>query len=860
MNQERWQQVWDIFESTLRQTPETRRAFVDRACGVDEKLRRAVFEMLAADGETGFFLDQPLVRVSGADDPTSEDRSGALPAGTVIGPYRLGRCIGEGGMGTVYLAARADDAFQRRMVIKLVRQGLESEAFLERLRTERQILAGLDHPCIARLYDGGSIDDGSPYFVLEYVDGLPIDLYCQENQLSIDERLSLFRKVCEAVHYAHQNLVVHCDLKPSNILVLPDGSPKLVDFGIAKLLNPEIAIPARPSTASSQRLLTPNFASREQILGQQITTASDVYSLGVLLYKLLTDRLPYQLSGRPQHEIRKILTESELLAPSIAVTRSPITEKHAEAIEVTAGSRGLPPIPKLRRQLAGDLDAIILKALHSAPLRRYSSAGQLASDLERYQSGRPVTARVGGWRYRVGKFVRRNRGAVMAAVASVVLVLGFAMAMAFLARHVTFERDQARRERDGKTQVVELVRELFRLSNPYYAASGGELTVVQALERSVPVLLAGLPEQPDVRADLLHTSGSILTVFGLYDEAHIQLSEALEIRRRLHGDQHSEVVASLHALAAVEKEQGNLDRAEELARRAVATASELVGEHHPDLAAPLNELVSILCYRSEYDAAEQPAEELLRLVDDLPVSWDQRITAREHLARIRSAQGDYPEAVRLNREGVALRRKRYGESHPTLIPTLSNLGRNLRRSSHLDAAVRTYEEALSLQRTHFGEDDPILLNNLAGVYYAQGKMADAESLYHQARQAQVDDAGPEHWLVYVFELRIARTRIYQGEPAAAESELRRLLKRWQPLLGEHWRIAEGQGFLGESLSVQGRCFEAEPLLVKSFEQLLEKSSQSAREDGFERLRQHLERCDKEEQVSHFAAQLAAASG
>jgi len=859
-----WELVCELFEEAIARRPEERQAFLNARCGQEGKLRRTVEELLAADLEDDTFLDQGLVDLpfvqgtSAKSDPTVA-LPGLLEGNTRIGPYRILRRIGQGGMSIVYLAVRADDSFNRRVVVKLVRPDMESDSIFERLRTERQILASLKHPWIARLYDGGTTEDGLPYFVLEYIEGLPLDKYCEQNRLTIDERLTLMCKVCAAVHYAHQNLVVHRDLKPSNILVTAEGEPKLLDFGIAKMLNPELAATGLEPTVTWHRVLTPNYASPEQIHGQLITTGSDVYALGVLLYKVLTGRLPHSFAGRSMHEIAQILTETEPLPPSLALTR-PDEENRENRWQVSstgADAQNEPSAVDLRRRLAGDLDAIVLKALRCVPRQRYGSVEQLADDIERYQCGRPVKARRGSWTYYAGKFIHRNRQAAAALGAVALLLFGFVVAMGFQTSRVAFERDQARLERDKKGEVLTLVLELFQLSNPY-VMPGEELTVREALERSVPVLKDGLREQPDVRAELLHTSGSILDVLGVYDVAEEQLTEALEIRQRLYGEEHPDVVETSSALASVYKEQGEFDRAEELARWAVAVSRRQTEDGSPT-AESLNGLVSVLCYRSAYEAAEELAKEALALTQELPERSIQRISALGHLARVKSTLGNYSEAVRLNREALARRRAHFGEKHPGQIATLVNLGVNLRRMEELAAAERAYAEALALWRDNFSEAnvDFTLLHNIGRVRYARGNFADAEAIYREARDAALK-IHPQHPMIFLFDLRIASTWIHRDAAAEAEDTLRRLLESWRGKLGEGWRGDEAIGILGESVSVQGRCAEAEPLLVGSFEQLLKKAKVWAQQEGLGRLRAHFERCDDPQGTARFEAMLEAA--
>ena len=866
MNAARWQDIFAIFEEAVALPVDQRREYLDQTCG-EVEVRRAVEDMLEVDRqENTLIIDQPLDRGSWATQTVADRDVRLAPSANTIGAYRLLRRVGQGGMSTVYLAVRADDAFRRHVVVKLVRRGMESEEILRRLRTERQILASLDHPFIARLFDGGSTEEGLPYFVMEHVDGVPIDAYCEHNLLSVDERLTLFRKVCAAVRYAHQNLVVHRDIKPSNILVTAEGDPKLLDFGIAKLLNPDLASAETEPTATWQRVMTPSYASPEQIRGKQITTASDIYSLGVLLYKLLSGRLPRTFKGRSPGEIEGLLSASEPLPPSTAVVRTPAVDPDAteEGDRRNPAEQGVERMKRRARQLTGDLDAIVLKALRSAPPQRYGSVERFAEDIERFQGGLPVKARAGTWRYRAGKFVRRHRTAMGIAAAVVVLVVGFAVATAWQnvrfvreRNQALFERDQKQLERDKKQQVLALMLDIFQLSSPY-VLPGEELTVREALRRSVSVLDAGLREQPDVRAELLYTSGSILTALGDYRHAEAQLEESLEIRRIRHGELHADVVETTRALAEVRKELGELDEAEALARRSVDLARDLAGDEASILVEPLTELASVLCYRSDFESAESPALEALALTRELPELKRQEIVAIEFLAVIRSAKGQYREAATLYRQSLARTRASYGEKHPYLINSLGNLGLMLRRQEEFEAADKAYQELLDLQREIFGDDyrDPFSLANLAGLRFGQGDYPSAQELYRQALEAVLETSGPEHWMAFVFELGVEQARIRLGAPGAAERRILQLLEHWRPRLGEdHGRILQGRSVLGESLSVQGRCEEAEPLLVESYQQSLAKARHRRQRDAFERLRAHLERCGRSQEIGRYRALL-----
>src|SRR5262245_28756322 len=339
-----------------------------------------------------------------------------------VGPYRLIREIGRGGMGTVLLAVRSDDAFQKRVAIKVLRRGMDTDAIVGRFRHERQILASLEHPHIASLLDGGTTDDGLPYFVMEYVDGQLVTDYCDAKALDTTSRLELFRKICAAVQHAHQNLVIHRDIKPANVLVTSDGTPKLLDFGIAKLLNPDPGVQTLAATIAGSPLMTPEYASPEQVRGETVTTATDVYSLGVLLYELLTGRRPYDLPSRTPDEIQRVVCNSVPVRPSTVVTHAASSQSTRDRPEIDSERTRPPDADRLRRRLAGDLDNIVLKALAKEPSRRYASVDQFSEDIHRHLTGLPVIARKDTLGYRTAKFIRRNRAGV-AAAALVVLAL-----------------------------------------------------------------------------------------------------------------------------------------------------------------------------------------------------------------------------------------------------------------------------------------------------------------------------------------------------------------------------------------------------------------------------------------------------
>jgi non-specific serine/threonine protein kinase/serine/threonine-protein kinase len=416
LTRDEWQKVRAIFERALEINQPERHDFLNAACAGDPGLRSEVESLIAADQEaSGGFLSGQAIEAAGV--APALEKPEALP-GQRIGPYRIIEEIGRGGMGTVYRAERADDQYRQRVAIKVVRGGLSDDFSIQRFKAERQILANLDHPNIARLLDGGATGDGQPYVAMEYIQGLAIDAYADAHKLPVGARLDLFRTVCAAVAYAHQRLVIHRDIKPANILVTESGEPKLLDFGIAKILDAEPSGQTGDPTVTMLRQMTPEYASPEQVRGEAVTTATDVYSLGVVLYGLLTGRRPYRVTSRAPHEIVQAVLETEPEKPSTAIDRAEATS--AEAVSLTRN--GNPD--KLRRALRGDLDNIVLRALRKEPERRYASVEQFSEDIRRHLEGLPVTARPDTLRYRGTKFVRRHKVAVLAGAAAVLALLG----------------------------------------------------------------------------------------------------------------------------------------------------------------------------------------------------------------------------------------------------------------------------------------------------------------------------------------------------------------------------------------------------------------------------------------------------
>jgi eukaryotic-like serine/threonine-protein kinase len=445
MTPERYLQVKAIFLSALDTAPEVRADFLNQQCANDEELFSEVFSLLESHQRSDDFIEIPAIQ---AISPAEIELHHETLPGQSIGSYQVVKELGHGGMGTVYLAVRSDDQYQKRVAIKLVRSGMDSEFVRKRFRHERQILANLDHPNISRLVDGGTTQNGMPWLAMEYIEGIEITEYCDQKQLSINDRLKIFLQVCSAVQFAHQNLVIHRDIKPGNILITADGTPKLLDFGIAKLVSPQNS-QSMDQTVTEMRLMTPGYASPEQARGESITTASDVYSLGVVLYELLTGHRPYHVSAQPANEVLRIICEEQPSKPSTSVSKTEaLTNVDGSQSTITPEmvSRAREGQPgKLRKRLSGDLDNIVLMAMRKEPQRRYASISQLSEDLRRHLEGLPVFAREDNFKYRAGKFIARHKVGVAATILITLSLLGGMMTTLWQARKAERRFNDVRR-------------------------------------------------------------------------------------------------------------------------------------------------------------------------------------------------------------------------------------------------------------------------------------------------------------------------------------------------------------------------------------------------------------------------------
>ncbi len=706
-----------------------------------------------------------------------------------LGPYRLIRELGRGGMGQVYLAVRADTEYHKRVAIKVIRAGLGGDNVIQRFRLERQILAGMEHPGIARLLDGGATEDGSPYFALEYVEGQAIDTYADENRLSTTARLRLFRSVCTAVEYAHRNLVVHRDIKPGNILVTADGSPKLLDFGLAKLLNAEMSGLAGSTVGGLA--LTPAYASPEQARGEPVTTATDVYSLGIVLYELLTGHRPYRLRSREPLEILRAVREEEPERPSTAVDRAEPAvgpdgvEKAAVTAESVSRTREGTP-DRLRRRLRGDLDAIVMTALRKEATKRYSSVEALSEDVRRHLEGLPVKARKGGLTYRAGRFVTRNRIGVGSAVLLALLLVAFAVTSALQASRLARERDQVALERDKADQVSSFLVDLFKVSDPN-EAKANSVTAREILDRGATKVASSLQDQPGVRAAMMETIGNVYRNLGLYRQALPLVEESLAIRRRL-GEDDPEVAQAINSLANLLVSTGDLDRAEALYREALEARRRIFSDSHDSVMSIQYNLADLLNRKGDHAGAVTLLQETLTRFRRRGKPDDDAVASvLNSLSGAQREKGDFRGAEATAREALVLRRKLLGDDHPRTTASLGNLANVLNAKGDYREAESLQRKALAVQRARLGPDHPgvaIVLNNLANVLDHEGGYVEAEALHREALAIRRAKLGPESPLVARSLGNLANILRHQSRVSESERLYRDALVMTRKLLGE----------------------------------------------------------------------------
>jgi serine/threonine-protein kinase len=814
MDVERMRRVEVVLDAALTREPTEWPALLDEACSGDAELRREVEGFLARLDTARRFLDSPPGAIAAALIAEARESEGRLAAdsfvGRRIGAYRVGRELGRGGMSRVFLAERADGHFRQQVALKLLRPGLDSDLDLERLRIERQILATLNHPNIARLFDGGVTEEGLPYLVMEYIDGQPLDRYCEERRLSVKQRVELFRTVVDATEYAHRNLVVHRDLKPSNILVTADGTVKLLDFGLAKLLQPD-ARTATPTTRAGHGWMTPEYAAPEQIRGETVNTVTDVYQLGAVLYELLTGRLPFADHGS-LFELQTAILGEEPEPPSEAVLHARVGAA-AESLGVAAAREARDLARTRSRALRGDLDAIVGKALHKEPDRRYASAAELREDLGRHLAGHAVRAQPDGAGYRLRKFIRRHRGGVAVAAA---LAIGVVLATT-REYHL---RGVAEAETRAARAVEQYLLTVFGAADPFLPAdtSASQSTARELLDRGVARLDTALADQPEVRPRLRTALGRVYANVGLYDQAAAQLELALSEQRALTGDRHPTAVAALDELGQVRHLQGRLEEADSLLTAALALRRALWGSRDSSTAATLEHLAEARMDRDNYDGAEELAREAVAVRRALHGDGGLPTAASEQLlAEVLERRGANGEAAALYRHALGTRERVVGRNHPLVAGTMFDLALTERRLGRIAVAESLYRRTLTIQQRALGEDHPLVASTLNGLadllQKATPRIDEAESLLRQALAINRRRLGEHHPEVSTNLGNLAVIVRDRGEYDEAERLLRHALAIDQTTFGpEHTYVAYDLNELAVVLRLRGKPDSAAAIL------------------------------------------------
>ena len=657
------------------------------------------------------------------DERISTFETGAV-SGAVIGPYRLLELIGEGGMGEVWLAEQKQPV-RRRVALKLIKAGMDTREVVARFESERQALALMDHPAIAKVFDAGSTPQGRPYFVMEYVSGVPITTYCDTHKLTTRERLELFIHVCEAVQHAHQKAIIHRDLKPSNILVTEvDGKPvpKIIDFGIAKATAHRLT--AQTMYTSVGALLgTPEYMSPEQVdrAGVDIDTRTDVYSLGVVLHELLVGAVPLDIRKLPFEEMLRKLREEETARPSTKVRTS-------GAVSTAAAENRRTDVRTLALQLRGDLDAIVLKAVEKDRARRYGTPSDLAADIGRYLRNEPVVARPASLAYRARKYVRRHRIAVAVATAAVVLLGTFAVMQTIQLRRITRERDRADR-------ITNFMTSMFKVSDPS-EARGNKITAREILDKASEDIDTGLANDPELQAQMMNVMAKVYDNLGLYSRAGFLLRDALNIQSRVLGPNNPATLKSMIELGWELSEQGRYSEAEKLERSVLSTPRSVLGRAHPETSAAMHMLGSILEMQGKYAEAEKVFRQAL-VIRRRGLGPEHRDTlmTQYNLASAIADQGRYAEAEKLDRETLAARRRVLGPEHPDTLMSMNNLASTLGNEGHWDEAEQLFRENLEIQRRVLGPEHPqtaLSVYNLGSIAAHKGNTTEALSLLQQA--------------------------------------------------------------------------------------------------------------------------------
>ena len=766
MDSARWERIQTLFHDAAELPESARHKFLQDNCDTDDTLLADVLAMLEEDAKADSLLDQNMADV--AHGVMSASGPEPLPLHD-FGPYRVQKMLGEGGMGVVYLAERVD--LGSLVAIKVLRDAWLSPARRERFASEQRMLAQLTHPSIARLYDADTLTDGTPWFVMEYVEGVPLTEYCSKQKCSVQDRLHLFRSVCEAVQYAHSHALIHRDLKPSNILVKDDGTVRLLDFGIAKQMESlEEGQLASDATMTGMRLMTPAYAAPEQIRGERVGVHTDVYSLGVILYELLAGRRPFDLSNKTPAEAETVIVEQEPERPSVAARQL---------------SEWLVASAPLGKGAWADLDVLCLTAMHKDTQRRYRSVEALVRDIDHYLKGEPLEARPDSLRYRVGKFVTRNRRAVLATTLAFVIL---AFLIIFFTLRLAKARDAALAEAARTQRIQHFMMNLFQ-GGDEAAGPSDNLRVVTLLDRGIQEAKA-LNGDPKVQAELYQNLSGIYGKLGKFDSSVSLLDSALAERTQLFGADSPEVAESLVAKGLVRADQAQFDEAERLVRQGLDIDKRKLPANHPAVARATFALGKVLEDRGRYSDAITALDEAVRLQSAAGATTDLAASLSE-LANSHFYAGHYDVSKALNQRVLDLQRKLYGERHPLVADTFINLGSIEFQLGHFKESEQFNRQGLEIIQAWYGKDHPETADAMTTVGQSltyQQRFDEAAAMLQQALAILEHAYGPVHPRVAYALNELGNVAVRQGKLDDAEKDFNRVISIYHVVYGDQHHL------------------------------------------------------------------------
>jgi eukaryotic-like serine/threonine-protein kinase len=819
MTPERWQEIRDVFEEAQELEPAKRSAFLDGACLSDPSLRQEVEVLLAASDEArSAFLQSPV-----APDGLIANLDGilagvGLQAGQLFaGRFQLVRKLGEGGMGQVWLAEQTSPV-RRQVAVKLIKAGMYDEAVVQRFESERQSLAIMDHPAIAKVFDAGATPQGQPYFVMEYVPGLPITEYCDQNKLKIADRLELFIQACEGVQHAHQKAIIHRDLKPANILVVEvDGKPvpRIIDFGLAKATTPQVDGKSR-FTQMGHFVGTPGYMSPEQadpnLQGgvQDIDTRTDVYSLGVVLYVLLAGLEPFETRQRhkqPLDEFLRKLREEEPPSPSHKVS----TDRDKSV--ATAAARSTEP-KQLVSLLRGDLDWIAMKALEKDRARRYGTPSELAADIRRYLNHEPVVARPASTGYRLRKYTRRHRVAVLAAAGLVLLLAAFSVLQAVQLRRITRERDRANR-------ITDFMTAMFKVPDPS-EARGNSVTAREILDKASNEMGTGLAKDPEVQSQMMNVMAATYLNLGLNPRAHELAQRALDARLKLLGPDDPKTLESMNQLGWILEREGHHVEAEKMERQALAGERRILGAEDALTLQTMVNLAYSVEGQGHFDDAEKLGREVIEIgTRGLGPESVEVLQSTRMLSTALMGLGRYPEAEREYRQLIDVERRVLGPDHPDTLRAMGDLAAAIYAQGRVTEAEQAFREVLAADRRVLGPESAFtanVLSNLAELLSSEGRLSESEEVTREALAINLRALGPENPYTLLSKSNLAEVLLREGRLKEAEKLQRETFEAMSRVLGpEHPGTLECQSLLAGVLNREGRYAEAEKLARAAFE-------------------------------------------